>query len=264
MGLFTKKTLYEELKPWLNSVLKSEIPDDVVALSFNLYDDGKDMWSIEVVGTSSFDEKDLDWACDEVTDFGTRDNPFKWKEKAEWETVIAKFKDALKQYLWTSVYAGKIKELRGVGIGFVDGDLELLYVNKEPKERDEKKILLSILKKSVKPGMSLGEIVDAFEKMCRIPMEDDMILHETGTFNFTGKELFYFSLVRQFPNEDEEFCQLHVNVLYTPNEENKKFFGSVWNIDIDGDIFEYIKESEAFKYASRDNYVKIETFLGET
>ena len=264
MGLFTKKTLYDELKPWLNSIFKADISYDVAALSFNLYDDGKNMWSMEVVGTSSFDADDSDWACDEVTDFGTRANSFKWKEKAEWETVLSKFEDALKKYLWTSPYAGKLKAVRGIGVGFVDGDLKLIYVNSDPEKFDEKKKLLSDLKKSVKDGMSLTEIVDAFEKMCQVPMEDDMILFETGTYKFTGEPLFYFSMTRQFPNGGEEFYQLHLDVMYSPNEENKAFKNSVWNEDIDEDIFKYIKESEAFKYASADKYLKIKIYMDET
>ena len=35
--------------------------------------------------------------------------------------------------------------------------------------------------------------------------DNDMILFETGTFSFTGENLFYFSLVRQFPNDEDEY-----------------------------------------------------------
>ena len=124
--------------------------------------------------------------------------------------------------------------------------------------------LISMLQDSVKDGMPLTEIVDAFEKMCQVPMEEDMILFETGTYKFTGEPLFYFSMTRQFPNGGEEFYQLHLDVMYSPNEENKAFKNSVWNEDIGEDIFKYIKESETFKYASADKYLKIKIYMDET
>lgn len=50
-----------------------------------------------------------------------------------------------------------------------------------------------------------------------------------------------FSLVRQFPNEDEEFYQVHVKVLYKPDNEN---------------IFSYIRNSKVFEYAKNKNTVE--------
>lgn len=65
--------MYDKVSAWLDDVLKQNIPDDVEAFCFNLYDDGNSSWSMELVGTERFDENDFDWPCDEVTDFGTRE-----------------------------------------------------------------------------------------------------------------------------------------------------------------------------------------------
>ena len=43
----------------------------VVAANFNIYEDSDDEWSVEIVGTGSFDEEDEDWECDEITDLGS-------------------------------------------------------------------------------------------------------------------------------------------------------------------------------------------------
>ena len=43
--------------------------------------------------------------------------------------------------------------------------------------------LLKFLKDKIVDKMPLEEIVDVFEQMCSIPLEDDMILFETGTFS---------------------------------------------------------------------------------
>ena len=77
--------------------------------------------------------------------------------------------------------------------------------------------------------------------MCNMPLKEDMILFETGTYSFTGKPMFNFSLVRQFPNDEEEYYQIHVDVLYIPTEENKDFQRTIWNEDIeeDNEIEEY-------------------------
>ena len=58
---------------------------------------------------------------------------------------------------------------------------------------------------------SLDDLIAVFEKMCEIPIEEEtekMILFETGTYSFIGKSMFHFSLVRQYPNEEEEYYQL--------------------------------------------------------
>ena len=69
--------------------------------------------------------------------------------------------------------------------------------------------LVAYLKNAITDKMPLENIVDVFEQMCQVPIEEDMILFETGTYSFTGEPFFYFSLVRQFPNNiDDEFYQL--------------------------------------------------------
>lgn len=46
-------------------------------------------------------------------------------------------------------------------------------------------------------GMSIDEIIGAFEKWYHPMEEDESLLFETGTFDFTGEKLFYFSLTKQ-------------------------------------------------------------------
>lgn len=53
--------------------------------------------------------------------------------------------------------------------------------------------------------------------------EEDSRLFETGSFDFTGVELFYFSLVKQNANDDGEYYQIHFDILDEPDSENKKF-----------------------------------------
>ncbi len=121
---------------------------------------------------------------------------------------------------------------------------------------------LEYLKSAITDKMKLKDIVDIFEKACQPINEDDMILFETGTYNFTGEELFYFSLVKQTDGEDDEYYQLHIDVLYKPNFENSKLNVTEWGED--ERIFDLIKNSQAFKYAEKDECIKIDIHLDET
>lgn len=121
--------MYNEVADWLNDVLKQEIPEEVAAFCFNLYDDGDSAWSMELVGCERFDAEDEDWPCDEVTDFGTREGLLEWNKETEWEAVFAEICEVLKQYLEKGEYADVLKSRQGVGVGFVDGDIEIIFAN---------------------------------------------------------------------------------------------------------------------------------------
>ena len=125
--------------------------------------------------------------------------------------------------------------------------------------------LIDFLKNKIRERSSLEEIVNVFERMCSIPLEEDMILFETGTFTTSGDEpMFQISLVRQFPNEDEEFYQVHVDIFYETDDENKKMSESIWDEDLSENIFDYIRNSKAFAYAKSKEYHKVKIWCDET
>ena len=124
--------MYNQVETWLNAILQQVVPAEIVGVNFNLYEDfepgGEKSWSMELVGTGSFDKEDEDWACDEVCDFGTRETPFCWRENAEWDMILEKIVQILRKYMSEGLFAGKLKQCDGVGVGFVDGNIEILYV----------------------------------------------------------------------------------------------------------------------------------------
>lgn len=125
--------------------------------------------------------------------------------------------------------------------------------------------LIDFLKNKIAERSSLEEIVNVFERMCSIPLEEDMILFETGTFTTSADEpMFQISLVRQFPNEDEEFYQIHVDIFYETDDENKKMSESIWDEDLSENIFDYIRNSKAFAYAKSKEYHKVKIWCDET
>ena len=78
-----------------------------------------------VGGTSTFDESSSDWACREV--YTTRDTAFVLMKESDWKTVESLFVSLLEKYLDGGKYASALKKYRAVGVGFVDGDLHILY-----------------------------------------------------------------------------------------------------------------------------------------
>lgn len=127
--------MYQQVESWLNTILQQDMPGGIAGLNFNLYEDyganGEKRWSMELIGSSCFDQEDEDWACDEVCDFGTREDPFCWEENTQWEMIIDKVIQILRKYLSEGRFAEKLKQFDGVGVGFVDGNIEILYVRQQ-------------------------------------------------------------------------------------------------------------------------------------
>lgn len=119
--------------------------------------------------------------------------------------------------------------------------------------------LLKYLQNRISINSDLKTIVELFEQMCSITVGDDLILFETGTFAFDEEEKFYFSIVRQFP-DDNEYYQVHVNVLYESTNENKHFQQVVWSDAIEGNIFDYIKKSPEFNRCKDERIYDLRLF----
>ncbi len=71
-------------------------------------------------------------------------------------------------------------------------------------------------------------------------------------------------MVRQFPNDEEEYYQIHIDVLYIPTKENMIFKQATWNEDIEENIFDYIRKTPAFAYCKENVFSRVEIYLDET
>ena len=120
--------MYQLVEAWIDSLELTAVPEGVTAFCFNLYDGCDDKhWSMELVGADSFDAEDSDWACGEVTDFGSRDAELRWTHQGDWENTLAQMVSILTEYLNRGRYAPVLKEKTAVAVGFTDGDLEILF-----------------------------------------------------------------------------------------------------------------------------------------
>lgn len=128
--------MFRTVSEWLDVALEAPVPDEVAAFGFNLYEDGDCDWLMEFIGASEFDPENEDWLCSEVTDFGTRDKPLRWHREAGWEEVLHDIVRALKEYLKNGKHADILKAKSGVGVGFVDGNIEILYAKTDGQYGD--------------------------------------------------------------------------------------------------------------------------------
>lgn len=123
---------------------------------------------------------------------------------------------------------------------------------------------LDYLKTSIKENMSIDEIIDIFQSMCKMRAKDTDILFETGVYSFSGPKIFYFSLSRQYPGIDGEYLQLQVNIEFRPTKKNITLQESIWDFEAEPNIFEYIRQSESYLWAKKAKIKKIDISLNET
>ncbi len=115
---------YDSFAKWVDGVLQQEFPENTVAVNFNLYEEqNENEYSVQIIGAENFDEED--WACYET--FTTGENLYVWVEDGGWEKALRTAVSNLQRYLDSGKYSSVLKKYDGVGIGFVDGDIEIIY-----------------------------------------------------------------------------------------------------------------------------------------
>lgn len=118
---------YQNFFKWLDNYLE-QLPSDVVAVNFNLYEGSNQTYDIQLIGTDKFYETDDDWACEEI--FTTGEDIFfiqRTEDIEYWEDGLSFITKMIKKYFENGKYVYVLQGLQAVGVGFVDGDIELLY-----------------------------------------------------------------------------------------------------------------------------------------
>lgn len=129
----------------------------------------------------------------------------------------------------------------------------------------EKLVVYRTLRDSVRDGMTLEELIDTFAQMCTISVGDpDDLLFETGTFRLEDEKFFLFSLVRQFRFfSDDEFVQLHMDVIYAPTPKTALLRQIKWEKPTDS-FFQSAKRSFAFRAVQNQPIVRVDICIEET
>ena len=116
---------YVGFTTWLNKVLQSPLPENTKAINFNLYEEAQpNTFGIQFVATSNFELNNDDWACDEI--LSSNGNMFFFANSNGWEHALKEVEENVKAYL-EKEESSILKKYDGIGLGFVDGDLIIVY-----------------------------------------------------------------------------------------------------------------------------------------
>lgn len=124
--------------------------------------------------------------------------------------------------------------------------------------------LLDFLKKNISADNTTDEIIDVFQQMCKTPIEEDLLLLEYGVYDFDEEDLFYFDLVRQYPDGDGGYYQLRVSLMFAPDKENRRLNDTLWSDDTNQNFFDYIRRSSGYDYAKNHKFKSIDIRIDRT
>ena len=108
------------------------------------------------------------------------------------------------------------------------------------------KNLVENLKQKINNRTSLEEIVDIFCDECSADLPEKNFLFETGLYQFTCDEEYYFSLVLQYKDGGDEYIQLHTDVVYPPSMKYEDFSSCEWIEDIN-EFKQFVLASEEYR-----------------
>jgi hypothetical protein len=112
---------------WLDDALVGA-PLGITAFCFNLYEHD-DAYALQVVGTHRFDRADTDWAVDPIL-FTPEEHLFLLDRRSgdnDWQRGLKEATALIHRYLREGKYAATLRQSQGVGCGFVDGDIAIVW-----------------------------------------------------------------------------------------------------------------------------------------
>jgi hypothetical protein len=116
---------------WIDEALSKALPERTVAFHFNLYE-GVDSVHVQLIGTDAFavgetPERDY-WPSSET--FTTGEDIFEIPFDVagpDWRQWLVTSMDMLRSYMATGDKSDVFRVSKGVGVGFVDGDMHVLW-----------------------------------------------------------------------------------------------------------------------------------------
>jgi len=124
-------TVKQDFFSWIDRSLSQPIPGTTVAFHFNLYE-GTDSVHVQLVGTETFvpgndPEKDY-WPGAET--FTTGEDIFEIPftvAGSDWQEWLSTSKEMVNSYISSGARSSALRNSKGVGLGFVDGDMYVLW-----------------------------------------------------------------------------------------------------------------------------------------
>lgn len=120
--------IYNGFAEWLDTLLENnDMPAETKAFNFNIYEEEDEVFSVQLIASDSFSPADDEWACCEI--WSSEEELFfvslsDENDKSR-ETFQKLVSDMILEYIGTS---GEVLGSVPVGIGFVDGDLNIIFI----------------------------------------------------------------------------------------------------------------------------------------
>lgn len=115
----------KKFSAWLDGILENTYFEEVKAFNFNLYEtEDEHKFDIQIIGSPVYDKNDSDWACEEI--FTSGENVFR-VDAEDWITCLETSSELVQDYLRSGKFRNVLTKTLAVSVGFVDGDLSVLY-----------------------------------------------------------------------------------------------------------------------------------------
>ncbi len=124
--------IYSEFADWLDNLLENnDMPENTQAFNFNLYEESEDeyIYGVQIIASDRFDADDGDWACYEI--WSSEEDIFCVSTSDEddkgWQQVLKFMTEIVCDYLENGKHKDILFNSKGIGIGFVDGEIDIIY-----------------------------------------------------------------------------------------------------------------------------------------
>lgn len=124
--------IYSEFADWLDNLLENnDMPENTQAFNFNLYEESEDeyIYGVQIIASDRFDADDGDWACYEI--WSSEEDIFCVSTSDEddkgWQQFLKFMTEIVCDYLENGKHKDILFNSKGIGIGFVDGEIDIVY-----------------------------------------------------------------------------------------------------------------------------------------
>ena len=124
--------IYSEFADWLDNLLENnDMPENTQAFNFNLYEESEDeyIYGVQIIASDRFNADDGDWACYEI--WSSEEDIFCVSTSDEddkgWQQFLKFMTEIVCDYLENGKHKDILFNSKGIGIGFVDGEIDIIY-----------------------------------------------------------------------------------------------------------------------------------------
>ena len=135
---FKKRSEFKKFCSWLDAILENPLPKNTKGICFNLYKEVMpNFYGVQFIATGTFNLKDDEWACDSI--LSSEENIYYLVNRNGQHAVEKEINGLIESYLKKGKFALALKNCDGIGFGFVDGDLTIVYTHEGYDNQKEKK-----------------------------------------------------------------------------------------------------------------------------